>query len=218
VYRNYAVPFDKTTLDTKMSDGDSVVASLKLLIIGESCVGKSSLMLRFTDDAFDEQQCTTIGVDFKTKTMDIDDVKFKLAIWDTAGQERFRTLTSSFYRDAVGAILMYDVTNRITFDKLDMWLNEVEINGNKSNMVKMLVGNKIDRPDRQVAREEGLNFARKHRMLFVEASAKTSENVVHVFDEIVRKIVETDNLWDRNCYRPGVDLMEGESYNGFCSC
>lgn len=114
---------------------------------------------------------------------------------------------------------MYDVTNRITYDKLDMWLNELEINGNKPNMIKMLVGNKIDRPDRQVSREEGLLFARKHRMLFVEASAKTSENVMNVFEEIVRKIVETDNLWDRNAYRPGVDLNdEGTSNNGYCSC
>lgn len=122
-------------------------------------------------------------------------------------------------RDAVGAILMYDVTNRITFDKLDMWLNELEINGNKPNMAKMLVGNKIDRPDRQVAREEGLNFARKHRMLFVETSAKTSENVMNVFEEIVRKIVETDNLWDRNSYRPNVNLNEGNGAAGtFCSC
>ncbi|XP_063709682.1 ras-related protein Rab-18 [Culicoides brevitarsis] len=202
-----------------MSDSDSIVAALKLLIIGESGVGKSSLMLRFTDDQFEESQCTTIGVDFRTKVMDIDDVKFKLAIWDTAGQERFRTLTSSFYRDAVGAILMYDVTNRTTFDKLDMWLDELEINGNKPNMAKMLVGNKIDRVDRQVAREEGLAFARKHRMLFVESSAKTSENVMNVFEEIVRKIVETDNLWDRNSYRPGVSLSDGSGAAGsYCSC
>lgn len=83
---------------------------------------------------------------------------------------------------------MYDVSNRTTFDKLEMWLNELEINGNKPNIVKMLVGNKIDRPERQVTREEGLTFARKHRMLYVESSAKTSENVYNVFEEIVRKV------------------------------
>jgi len=200
-----------------MADSD-FVASLKLLIIGESGVGKSSLMLRFTEDQFEDAQCTTIGVDFKTKMINVDDTKFKLCIWDTAGQERFRTLTSSFYRDAVGAILMYDVTNRTTFDKLEMWVNELEINGNKPNIVKMLVGNKIDRAERQVTREEGLVFARKNRMLFVESSAKTSENVINVFEEIVRKIIETDNLWDRNSYRPDVSLNEGGRSNSSCAC
>lgn len=103
-----------------------------------------SLLLRFVEDNFDPEQTLTIGVDFKTKRLDVDGNTVKLAIWDTAGQERFRTLTPSYYRDAQGAILVYDVSNRNTFVKLETWLNELELYSTKSNIVKMIVGNKID--------------------------------------------------------------------------
>uniref|UniRef100_A0AAQ4PSJ1 RAB18B, member RAS oncogene family n=1 Tax=Gasterosteus aculeatus aculeatus TaxID=481459 RepID=A0AAQ4PSJ1_GASAC len=162
---------------------DDVLTTLKLLIIGESGVGKSSLLLRFTEDTFDPEQPATIGVDFKVKTLSIDGNKAKLAIWvrlessgvffsfisewgrwpDTAGQERFRTLTPSYYRGAQGVILVYDVTKRETFTKLENWLNELETYTTRNDLVKMLVGNKIDRVDRN----EGLKFARKHSMLFI---------------------------------------------------
>lgn len=103
-----------------------------------------SILLRFTDDNFDPDQTLTIGVDFKTKRLDVEGDIVKLAIWDTAGQERFRTLTPSYYREAQGAILVYDVTNYSTFSKLETWLNELETYSTKSNIVKMIVGNKID--------------------------------------------------------------------------
>ncbi|XP_051944075.1 ras-related protein Rab-18-B-like isoform X2 [Hippocampus zosterae] len=146
---------------------DDVLTTLKLLIIGESGVGKSSLLLRFTEDTFDPDQSATIGVDFKVKTLAIDGNKAKLAIWDTAGQERFRTLTPSYYRGAQGVILVYDVTKRDTFTKLENWLNELETYTTRNDIVKMLVGNKIDREDHEVDRNEGLKFARKHSMLFI---------------------------------------------------
>lgn len=100
--------------------------------------------MRFVEDNFDPEQTLTIGVDFKTKKIDIDGNTVKLAIWDTAGQERFRTLTPSYYRDAQGAILVYDVSNYSTFAKLETWLNELEMYSTKSNIVKMVIGNKID--------------------------------------------------------------------------
>lgn len=103
-----------------------------------------SLLLRFTEDNFDPDQTLTIGVDFKTKKLDIDGSIIKLAIWDTAGQERFRTLTPSYYRDAQGAILVYDVNNAASFTKLENWLNELDTYSTRSNIVKMIVGNKID--------------------------------------------------------------------------
>uniref|UniRef100_A0AAQ5X6R6 RAB18A, member RAS oncogene family n=1 Tax=Amphiprion ocellaris TaxID=80972 RepID=A0AAQ5X6R6_AMPOC len=124
---------------------DDILTTLKILIIGESGVGKSSLLLRFTDDTFDPEQSATIGVDFKVKTISVDGNKAKLAIWDTAGQERFRTLTPSYYRGAQGVILVYDVTRRETFTKLDNWLNELETYCTRNDLVKMLVGNKIDK-------------------------------------------------------------------------
>ncbi|XP_064492337.1 ras-related protein Rab-18 isoform X2 [Pseudopipra pipra] len=124
---------------------EDVLTTLKILIIGESGVGKSSLLLRFTDDTFDPELAATIGVDFKVKTISVDGNKAKLAIWDTAGQERFRTLTPSYYRGAQGVILVYDVTRRDTFVKLDNWLNELETYCTRNDIVKMLVGNKIDK-------------------------------------------------------------------------
>uniref|UniRef100_A0A8I6AQ17 Ras-related protein Rab-18 n=1 Tax=Rattus norvegicus TaxID=10116 RepID=A0A8I6AQ17_RAT len=146
---------------------EDVLTTLKILIIGESGVGKSSLLLRFTDDTFDPELAATIGVDFKVKTISVDGNKAKLAIWDTAGQERFRTLTPSYYRGAQGVILVYDVTRRDTFVKLDNWLNELETYCTRNDIVNMLVGNKIDKENREVDRNEGLKFARKHSMLFI---------------------------------------------------
>ncbi len=124
---------------------DEILATLKILIIGESGVGKSSLLLRFTDDVFDKDLSATIGVDFKVKNLSVDGNITKLAIWDTAGQERFRTLTPSYYRGAQGAILVYDVSSKETFAKLDVWLGELETFANKPEIIKMLVANKIDK-------------------------------------------------------------------------
>jgi len=177
-------------------DDDSVLTTLKILIIGESDVGKSSLLLRFTDDVFDPGLAATIGVDFKVKTVSIDGNKAKLAIWDTAGSERFRTLTPSYYRGAQGAILVYDVSNRQSFQKLDQWLYELETYSTRTNIIKMLVGNKIDKDNRAVTREEGMKYARKHSMLFIEASAKTCDGVQCAFEELVEKILQTPGLWE----------------------
>ncbi|KAB2008742.1 hypothetical protein ERO13_D10G109100v2 [Gossypium hirsutum] len=117
----------------------------KLLMIGDSGVGKSSLLLSFTSDSFEELS-PTIGVDFKVKYINAGDKKLKLAIWDTAGQERFRTLTSSYYRGAQGVIMVYDVTRRETFTNLsDVWAKEIELYSTNQDCIKMLVGNKVDK-------------------------------------------------------------------------
>uniref|UniRef100_A0AAY4BDA0 small monomeric GTPase n=1 Tax=Denticeps clupeoides TaxID=299321 RepID=A0AAY4BDA0_9TELE len=197
---------------------DDVLTTLKILIIGESGVGKSSLLLRFTDDTFDPDQAATIGVDFKVKTIAIDGNRAKLAIWDTAGQERFRTLTPSYYRGAQGVILVYDVTKRDTFSKLDNWLNELETYCTRNDLVKMLVGNKIDKVGvREVDRNEGLKFARKHSMLFIEASAKTRDGVQCAFEELVEKILQTPGLWESSIQGQGVRLSEEpEAARGAC--
>lgn len=195
---------------------EDTLTTLKILIIGESGVGKSSLLLRFTDDTFDPEIGATIGVDFKVKTLTVDGNKAKLAIWDTAGQERFRTLTPSYYRGAQGVILVYDVTRRETFAKLDNWLTELDTYCTKNDLVKMLVGNKKDKEDRQLERDEGLKFARKHSMLFIEASAKTRDGVQCAFEELVEKILQTPGLWESTHKTRGVQLSELSQTDGGC--
>ncbi|XP_052465998.1 ras-related protein Rab-18-B [Carassius gibelio] len=201
---------------------DDVLTTLKILIIGESGVGKSSLLLRFTDDTFNPELAATIGVDFKVKTVAIDGNRAKLAIWDTAGQERFRTLTPSYYRGAQGVILVYDVSKRDTFTRLENWLNELETYCTRNDLVKMLVGNKIDKDNREVDRNEGLKFARKHSMLFIEASAKTRDGVQCAFEELVEKILQTPGLWESSAQNRGVQLSDDEQQRqgacgGYCS-
>jgi len=177
---------------TSQGDFDYV---FKLLLIGDSGVGKSSLLLRFTSDSFDDLS-PTIGVDFKLKLMTIGGKRLKLTIWDTAGQERFRTLTSSYYRGAQGIIFVYDVTRRETFTNLsEIWAKEVDLYSSNQDCIKMLVGNKVDREnERVVTKQEGIALARQLGCLFLECSAKTHVNVENCFEELVLKILDTPNL------------------------
>ncbi|KAI8093579.1 ras family-domain-containing protein [Halteromyces radiatus] len=172
------------------------VPTLKLLLIGNSNVGKSSLLLRFTDDTFlpQEEVSATIGVDFKVSMMEVDGQTYKLTIWDTAGQERFRTLTSSYYRGAQG----YMISSRETFDALNTWWNEVNTYCSSPDVVKMIVGNKVDKEaSRVVTYQEGADLARRLQTLFVECSAKTKIGVEEAFEELVTKIIETPSLWQK---------------------
>ena len=122
----------------------------KLVLIGDSSVGKSCLLLRFADDSFTDSYISTIGVDFRFRTVKIEDKTVKLQIWDTAGQERFRTITSAYYRGADGIIMVYDVTRLDSFDHVRDWLNEVNRYANQGLCKKLLIGNKCDRSDRKV--------------------------------------------------------------------
>lgn len=167
----------------------------KLLLIGDSGVGKSSLLVSFISGTF-EDLSPTIGVDFKVKVVTMGGKKLKLAIWDTAGQERFRTLTSSYYRGAQGIIMVYDVTRRDTFTDLsEVWAKEIDLYSTNQDCIKMLVGNKVDKEgERVVTKKEGTEFARKYGCLFLECSAKTRVNVQQCFEELVLKILDTPSL------------------------
>lgn len=169
--------------------------SFKILLIGDSGVGKSSLLVSFISSSV-EDLAPTIGVDFKIKQLTVAGKRLKMTIWDTAGQERFRTLTSSYYRGAQGIILVYDVTRRDTFTNLsDVWAKEIELYSTNQDCVKMLVGNKVDREsDRAVSREEGMALAKELKCLFLECSAKTRENVEQCFEELALKIMEVPSL------------------------
>jgi len=153
----------------------------KLLLIGDSGVGKSCLLLRFADDTYTESYISTIGVDFKIRTIELDGKTIKLQIWDTAGQERFRTITSSYYRGAHGIIIVYDITDRDSFDNVKQWLNEIDRYACE-NVNKLLVGNKSDlESKRQVDFEEAKAFADERGIPFLETSAKNATNVEKAF-------------------------------------
>lgn len=153
----------------------------KLLLIGDSGVGKSCLLLRFADDTYTESYISTIGVDFKIRTIELDGKTIKLQIWDTAGQERFRTITSSYYRGAHGIIVVYDVTDGESFNNVKQWLHEIDRYASE-NVNKLLVGNKTDLTQKRiVTTEQGKEFADSLGIEFLETSAKTSSNVEQAF-------------------------------------
>lgn len=185
-----------TDLMKKSSTTNSPV-NVKLLLIGNASVGKSSLLLRFSDEQWlpEDEASATIGVDFRVHKMEVNGRKVKLSIWDTAGQERFRTITSSYYRGAQGIILVYDVANRETFEALPKWFSEIDTYVSIT-VPKIIVGNKVDKENsRQVSTNEGSAFASRQNALFVEASAKTAIGVREVFEELVARILETPELW-----------------------
>merc|ERR1719262_326159 len=162
----------------------------KYIIIGDTGVGKSCLLLQFTDKRFQPVHDLTIGVEFGARMITIDNKQIKLQIWDTAGQESFRSITRSYYRGAAGALLVYDITRRDTFNHLSRWLEEAKQNSNP-NMVIMLIGNKADLERREVSYEEGSSFAREHGLIFKETSAKTAQNVEEAFINTARKIYDS---------------------------
>jgi len=160
----------------------------KYIIIGDTGVGKSCLLLQFTDKRFQPVHDLTIGVEFGARMVTIDNRQIKLQIWDTAGQESFRSITRSYYRGAAGALLVYDITRRDTFKHLSRWLEEARQHS-QSNMVIMLIGNKNDLEHRrQVTFDEGKAFADANGLIFMETSAKTAFNVEQAFINTAEKI------------------------------
>jgi len=162
----------------------------KYIIIGDSSVGKSCLLLQFADKRFKADHDTTIGVEFGSKNIQIKDKTIKMQIWDTAGQESFRSITRSYYRGSIGALLVYDVTRRETFEGLTKWLEETRNYANDKTLI-ILIGNKTDLADkREVSTEEGEKFAKQNGIFFMETSAKTAFNVETAFHKTAEEILE----------------------------
>lgn len=188
----------------------------KLLLIGDSGVGKTCLLFRFSDDAFNTTFISTIGIDFKIKTVELGGKKIKLQIWDTAGQERFHTITTSYYRGAMGIMLVYDITNAKTFDNISKWLRNIDEHANE-DVEKMILGNKCDMDDkRQVSKERGESIAREHSIPFLETSAKTNINVEKGFMDLAQAILSKTPGKDSDGRQPGVDIHKSESGKSKC--
>ena len=177
-----------------VSDNAGVDRCYKLLLMGESNVGKTSLILRYTENEFQTSGISTCGVDVKVKFVSVDNIKIKLVIWDTAGQERFRGLAKNYFRGANGFILVYDITNKNSFDKLKGWMNDAkEKNDDEYKMV--VIGNKKDCEDeREVDSKLLKEFGDKNGVMTMEVSAKTGEGVDSLFTAMVKELLELKNV------------------------
>ncbi|CAF1676926.1 unnamed protein product [Adineta ricciae] len=179
----------------------------KLLIIGNSSVGKTSFLFRYADDSFTSAFVSTVGIDFKVKTVFRQDKRVKLQIWDTAGQERYRTITTAYYRGAMGFILMYDITNEESFNAVQDWCTQIKMYS-WDNAQVVLVGNKCDlEQDRAVTQERGQRLADQLGLEFFETSAKENTNVKAVFERLVDIILEkmSDAPEDANDSNPNTN-------------
>ncbi|XP_042253783.1 ras-related protein Rab-26 isoform X2 [Thunnus albacares] len=171
------------------NSGEFYDIAFKVMLVGDSGVGKTCLLVRFKDGAFLAGSfISTVGIDFRNKVMSIDAVKVKLQIWDTAGQERFRSVTHAYYRDAHALLLLYDVTNKTSFDNIRAWLAEIHEYA-QQDVVVMLLGNKADSThDRAVKREEGEKLAKEFGVPFMETSAKSGLNVELAFTAVAKEL------------------------------
>lgn len=174
----------------KISNQEPYDHMFKVLLLGDAGVGKTSLMWRFSDDVFNHTYISTIGIDFKLRTIDVEGKKVRLQIWDTAGQERFHAISVSYYRTAAGIMLVYDITRRRSFENIAKWLRNIDEHA-KEDVIKLLVGNKCDmQHKRAVKREEGEKLADEYDMSFFETSAKENESIDEAFECIAEEIME----------------------------
>ena len=165
----------------------------KVLLLGDSGVGKSSLILRYTEETFNSKLVNSIGVDFKMKKREIDDKVIKVQIWDTAGHERFRSITYSYYRGANAIIIVFDLSDKKSFISITEWLKQIEKHA-KENVFKFLVGNKSDLVEqRKVSYDEAKQYADEHELPYIETSAKEGININELFDSSIKSFLNNSN-------------------------
>ncbi|KAM9728862.1 ras-related protein Rab-6A isoform 2-T2 [Menidia menidia] len=203
-------------------DFGNPLRKFKLVFLGEQSVGKTSLITRFMYDSFDNTYQATIGIDFLSKTMYLEDRTIRLQLWDTAGQERFRSLIPSYIRDSAAAVVVYDITNVNSFQQTTKWIDDVRTERG-SDVIIMLVGNKTDLADkRQITTEEGEQRAKDMNVLFIETSAKTGYNVKQLFRRVAAALPGMDTTQDKS-REDMIDIKlekppEQPVSEGGCSC
>ena len=171
-----------------MADEENYDVLFKIVLIGDSFVGKTNIMSKYLKNEFHEDSKATVGVEFGAKKFDIEGKSVKAQIWDTAGQERYKAITTTYYKGAKGALIVYDITRKETFDSVDRWISELVNSGDK-NMTMLLIGNKCDLDtQRQVTKEQGEEKAKAFRVAFLETSASSGENLDVAFEMIMKEV------------------------------
>ena len=184
----------------------------RICLIGCPSVGKTSLLLSYSDNIYKDNYSPTVGVDFRVVTLKYKDIIAKVHIWDTAGQERFKSISINYYRSSNGFIFVYDISDKETLNNLEGWIKLTSEN-NKSNVINFLVGNKNDlESKRKVSKEEGEEFAKKHNLIFFETSAKTRNNVQRMFEYFAYKLI---NYYERNQSQYNIEEDESFSFKDF---
>ena len=197
---------------------DSVSYVFKLLLVGKSGTGKSSLLMRFADEEFSESYISTIGLDFKVRTINLNGKEVKLQIWDTAGQERFQTITSSYYRGADGIFLVFDISNRSSFTHIPHWIKDIKRQNTNRQTNFFLLGNKSDlNLERQVSSKEAIEFAQINNMEYLETSAKHDINVLHSFARFSEILIHDQNN-KRKLRMQEILELETKSKKTFIGC
>jgi len=201
---------------SQSSSGSDFDYLFKLLLIGNSGVGKSCMLMRYAENTFSTNFFNTIGVDFKIRSVNIEGKNVKLQIWDTAGQDRFRTITCSYYRGAQGIIVVYDVTDRESFEAVKHWMQEIDKYA-QENVLKMIVGNKCDMTDkRKVTLEEGQDLASQYGVVYFECSAKSCSNIDLVFQTMAKTVMDkfSNNRKDTQAKSTKLNTKDSKNLNG----
>ena len=188
----------------------------KIVLIGDTSVGKTNILSKYLTDEFDPESKATVGVEFGTKNFKIENNIVKVQIWDTAGQERYRSITNAYYKGAKGALLVYDITNKKSFDNLDRWISDLKTNGDEKISI-VLLGNKSDlESQRVISTEEGKNKAELFKFAFMETSALNGSNIEKAFDELIKEVYKDNHeLFEKQAKvemkDKGIDLEQGKS-------
>ena len=191
--------------------------TFKILTIGESGVGKTCILRRFVENKFLKNHLATIGIDFKTKTLTINNQEIKLKIWDTAGQERFRNITTQYYKGADGIVLVYDVTDDASYEKIRDWMDQILSNTQKDDIGLVLLGNKCDMEPRSVTEEQGNKLAEELKISYFETSALTGQGIKEAFEQLTRDIMKKKGVGE-NTGDVGLDLKKNKNKNGKGDC